>query len=157
MARTMKHQAALLLGCLGWHEPHVGSGDRLLCRWRSRPQHQQRTHAPHQTASLFDYRVGASEATPFHAMPMRLGSNGPRCVCGITRTGSPDCKRIFSGGRMCCDRARAAETIASSPKACRSTDFRRGIEGYPGDQRQLREAHDAADWFPLGLLGAGIK
>jgi hypothetical protein len=36
--------------------------------------------------------------------------------------------------------ARAAETIASSPEACRSTDFCRGIERYPGDQRQLGEA-----------------
>src|ERR1700687_4607418 len=33
MASTMKHQAALLLGCLGWHEPHVGSGDRLANRF----------------------------------------------------------------------------------------------------------------------------
>jgi hypothetical protein len=29
MARAMKHQATLLLGCFGRHEPHVGSGDRL--------------------------------------------------------------------------------------------------------------------------------
>ena len=33
MASTVKHQAALLLGCLGWHEPHVGSGDRLANRF----------------------------------------------------------------------------------------------------------------------------
>src|SRR5258707_698979 len=32
MARTVKHQAALLLRRLGWHEPHVGSGDRLANR-----------------------------------------------------------------------------------------------------------------------------
>ena len=32
MASAVKHQAALLLGCLGWHEPHVGSGDRLANR-----------------------------------------------------------------------------------------------------------------------------
>src|SRR3954449_591471 len=25
----------------------------LMCRWRSRPQHQNRTHAPQQTTSLF--------------------------------------------------------------------------------------------------------
>src|SRR6266481_5682340 len=32
MACAVKHQAALLLRCLGWHEPHVGSGDRLANR-----------------------------------------------------------------------------------------------------------------------------
>src|SRR5260370_26748475 len=32
MARAMQHQAALLLGGLGRHEPHVGSGDRLADR-----------------------------------------------------------------------------------------------------------------------------
>jgi hypothetical protein len=32
MACAMKHQAALLLRCLGWHKPHVGSGDRLANR-----------------------------------------------------------------------------------------------------------------------------
>jgi hypothetical protein len=30
----------------------------LMCRWRSRPQHQKRTNAPQQTASLFDHLVG---------------------------------------------------------------------------------------------------
>jgi len=29
MACGVKHQATLLLRCLCWHEPHVGSGDRL--------------------------------------------------------------------------------------------------------------------------------
>src|SRR5664279_5510854 len=29
MARAVQHQTALLLGGLGWHEPHVGPGDRL--------------------------------------------------------------------------------------------------------------------------------
>src|SRR5450759_254718 len=33
----------------------------LTCRWRSRPQHQKRTHASQQTVSLFDYLIGASE------------------------------------------------------------------------------------------------
>jgi hypothetical protein len=30
----------------------------LACRWRSRPQHQNRTHAPQQTETLFDHLVG---------------------------------------------------------------------------------------------------
>src|SRR5882757_2430183 len=29
MAGAVKHQAALLLECLCWHKPHVGSGDRF--------------------------------------------------------------------------------------------------------------------------------
>jgi hypothetical protein len=29
MTRSMKHHAALLLGSLGRHEPHIGSGDCL--------------------------------------------------------------------------------------------------------------------------------
>ena len=29
MARSLQHQATLLLWGLGWHEPHVGPGDRL--------------------------------------------------------------------------------------------------------------------------------
>jgi hypothetical protein len=29
MARAMQHQATLLFWSLGWHEPHVGPGDRL--------------------------------------------------------------------------------------------------------------------------------
>src|SRR6266581_278229 len=29
MARAMEHQPALLLGCLDWHEPHIGPGDRF--------------------------------------------------------------------------------------------------------------------------------
>jgi hypothetical protein len=29
MPRAMEHQAALLLRRLGWHEPHIGSGDRF--------------------------------------------------------------------------------------------------------------------------------
>jgi hypothetical protein len=32
MACAMQHQAALLLGSLGRHEPHVGPGDRLTDR-----------------------------------------------------------------------------------------------------------------------------
>src|SRR5258706_15706459 len=32
MACAVKHQTALLLRCLCWHEPHVGSGDRLANR-----------------------------------------------------------------------------------------------------------------------------
>src|SRR5947209_11955354 len=32
MTRAMKHQAALLLRRLGWHEPHIGSGDSFTNR-----------------------------------------------------------------------------------------------------------------------------
>src|SRR5262244_3513644 len=33
----------------------------LPCRWRSRPQHQKRTHALQRTASLFDHAGRAGE------------------------------------------------------------------------------------------------
>src|SRR5712672_3519272 len=33
MTGAVKHQAALLLGCLCWHEPHAGSSDRLANRF----------------------------------------------------------------------------------------------------------------------------
>ena len=29
VARAVEHHVALLLGCLGWHEPHIGPDDRL--------------------------------------------------------------------------------------------------------------------------------
>ena len=35
MACAVKHQAALLLRCLCWHEAHVGSGDRFANSLRS--------------------------------------------------------------------------------------------------------------------------
>src|SRR5262249_24998534 len=43
----------------------------LPCRWRSRPQHQKRTNAPQQIASLFDYLVGAGEQCVTHPQPRR--------------------------------------------------------------------------------------
>src|ERR1019366_8135621 len=43
----------------------------LTCRWRSRPQHQKRTHAPQQTASLFDHHVGAREERRRHGEAKR--------------------------------------------------------------------------------------
>jgi len=33
MTGAVKRQATLLLGCLGWHKPHVGSSDRLANRF----------------------------------------------------------------------------------------------------------------------------
>src|SRR4029077_20953213 len=33
MTGAVKHQASLLFGCFCWHEPHVGSGDRLANRF----------------------------------------------------------------------------------------------------------------------------
>src|SRR5450759_5166480 len=56
MARAVEHQAALLLGSLGWHEPHVGPGDCLadgLCVSRvillpfDIGLHVGRRHQPH--------------------------------------------------------------------------------------------------------------
>jgi hypothetical protein len=35
MTGTVKHQTTLLLGCLCWHKPHVGFGDRLANRFPS--------------------------------------------------------------------------------------------------------------------------
>src|SRR5271169_6395165 len=59
MTRAVQHQAALLLGSLGRHEPHVGSGDRLangLCVSRvillplDVGLHIGRRHQPHGMA-----------------------------------------------------------------------------------------------------------
>src|SRR5437660_3002365 len=44
----------------------------LPCRWRSRPQHQKLTHAPQQTASLFDHLVGKCEQRVRYVEPHRL-------------------------------------------------------------------------------------
>src|SRR5436190_21523919 len=58
MAVAVEHQAALMLGGLGWHEPHVGPGDCLtnrlsasaasfLCRFDI-GLHVRRRHQPHR-------------------------------------------------------------------------------------------------------------
>ena len=59
MARAMEHQAALLLGRLGWHEPDIGSGDRFTNGFSIRHivllsldigLHVGRRHQPHAVA-----------------------------------------------------------------------------------------------------------
>src|ERR1022692_2619091 len=50
----------------------------LTCRWRSRPQHHKRTHAPQQTASLFDHFAGAHQQAQRH-----FGCGTPH-LCRIT-------------------------------------------------------------------------
>ena len=63
MARTVEHQAALLLGSLGWHKPHVGPGDRLangLCVSRvillplHVGLHVGRRHQPHRVTQCLE-------------------------------------------------------------------------------------------------------
>src|SRR5215467_7734605 len=46
----------------------------LACPWRSRPQHQKRTHAPQQMALLFDHVVGALPQEQRHVEAERLGA-----------------------------------------------------------------------------------
>src|SRR5260370_31220852 len=45
----------------------------LSCRWRSRPQHQERTHAPQQMPSLFDHFVGELLKLQRHIEAERFG------------------------------------------------------------------------------------
>src|SRR5258706_2264856 len=44
----------------------------LTCRWRSRPQHQKRTHAVQQRNDLFDDLIGAGEQRRRHVETERL-------------------------------------------------------------------------------------
>ena len=59
MARAMEHQSALLLGRLGWHEPHIGPRDRFTNRFSVGHivflslyvgLHVRRRHQPHVVA-----------------------------------------------------------------------------------------------------------
>jgi hypothetical protein len=58
MTGAVKHQAALLLRRLGWHEPHVGSGDRLANRFR----------VSHVVLLSFDVRLNVSRRHQSHGM-----------------------------------------------------------------------------------------
>ena len=58
MTGPVKHQAALLLRRLGWHEPHVGSGDRLANRFR----------VSHVVLLSFDVRLHVSWRHQSHSM-----------------------------------------------------------------------------------------
>src|SRR6202030_302927 len=62
MASTVKHQAALLFGILGWHEPHVGSGDRLANRFC----------VGHVILLPFDVGLNVSRRHQSYGMPKRL-------------------------------------------------------------------------------------
>ena len=58
MACAVKHQAALLLGRLGWHEPHVGSGDGFT----------NRLSVSHVVLLPFDVRLHVSRRHQPHGM-----------------------------------------------------------------------------------------
>jgi hypothetical protein len=67
MARTVEQQAALLLGCLGRHEPHVGSGDRLA----------NRLSVGCVILLPFDVGLYVSRRHQSHGMPKRLKLTRP--------------------------------------------------------------------------------
>src|SRR5271167_1572977 len=70
----------VVIVCMTWLLRIVGAltaptSMALTCRWRSRPQHQQRTHAPQQNESLFDHVISAGEKRRWNRYTNRL--SGP--------------------------------------------------------------------------------
>src|SRR5450759_3951006 len=55
----------------------------LMCRWRSRPQHQQRTHAPQQTAALVDHLVGGEQQLGQTSKPSEPGRTSKPCALAV--------------------------------------------------------------------------
>src|SRR5258706_1784118 len=85
VARAVQHQATLLLGSLGWHEPHVGPGDCLangLCVSRvillplDVGLHIGRRHQPHGVTQCLQLArpMVRRAATPFVALACRWRS-----------------------------------------------------------------------------------
>src|SRR5262245_5599997 len=73
MSKPIVVIACMLSSSESWEPQTAPTSLALTCRWRSRPQHQEATYAPQQTAPLFDHLVGALLQERRHLQPEGLG------------------------------------------------------------------------------------
>src|SRR5262245_35676595 len=72
MSKPIVVIACMLSSSESWEPQTAPTSLALTCRWRSRPQHHLRTHAPQQTASSFDHLISAREQRRRHVEAERL-------------------------------------------------------------------------------------
>src|SRR5471032_562454 len=85
MASAMKHQAALLLGRLGWDEPHVGASDCFTNRLR----------VSHVVLLTFDVGLHVSRRHQPHGMAKRLEFTRPMVRRGASLYANQACWQLL--------------------------------------------------------------